>query len=429
MTLIEELKWRGLISQTVGNIQEILSKPTTFYIGIDPTADSLGVHHIIGLLTSKIFQKYGHTPIVLVGGATCSIGDPSGKTEERKAITMEQVFHNVECVQKQVSRIIDFSSDKENNAILLNNYEWMKDYTFLDFMRNVGKKITVNYMMAKENVKNRLGREGSGISCQEFIYGLIQGNDFVYLNENYNCKVQIGGTDNLSNICTGIELLRKMNGVTDVCGITWDLITTADGKKFGKSEGNTVWLDAEKTSPYQFMQFWLNQSDEDAIKFSKMFLADRSVEEITESINEHMKTPEKRILQKMMAKDMTILIHGEEAYNMAVKASSILFGKSTTDDLKSLDGKTFDSIMRDVPSVVVDKEVINNGITVIDLASNIASLGSKTELRTLMKGNGFSANKTKINNPSTVINSSNMINDKYILLQKGKKDYMLVIAN
>lgn len=427
MTILDELKWRGLISQTSGNLAELLQSPTTFYLGIDPTADSLGVHHIIGLMVSKVLQRYGHRPIILVGGATCAIGDPSGKSEERKSITMEDVFRNVESVKKQISKIIDFDTSDKNFAIMENNFEWMKDYTFLDFMRNVGKKITVNYLMAKDNVKKRLERDGNGISCQEFIYGLMQGYDFVHLYRMYGCKLQIGGTDNLGNIITGIDLLHKMVSCNDACGLTWDLITTADGRKFGKTEGNTVWLDPKKTSPYAFMQFWINQSDADAERFSKMFLVNRSVEEIESLIEEHKKQPEKRLLQKTLAHDITSMIHGEDAFNKAVAASNILFGKSTSEDLSSLDNDTFNAVMKDVPHVNVTVEVLNT-TTMLDFLSNVINLGSKTEVRKLIKNGAISINKNKISDGNQIVSSKNLLENGTMLIQKGKKKHVLITS-
>lgn len=427
MTILDELKWRGLISQTSGNLAELLQSPTTFYLGIDPTADSLGVHHIIGLMVSKVLQRYGHRPIILVGGATCAIGDPSGKSEERKSITMEDVFRNVESVKKQISKIIDFDTSDKNFAIMENNFEWMKDYTFLDFMRNVGKKITVNYLMAKDNVKKRLERDGNGISCQEFIYGLMQGYDFVHLYRMYGCNLQIGGTDNLGNIITGIDLLHKMGYCNDACGLTWDLITTADGRKFGKTEGNTVWLDPKKTSPYAFMQFWINQSDTDAERFSKMFLVDRSVEEIESLIKEHKKQPEKRLLQKTLAHDITSMIHGEDAFNKAVAASNILFGKSTSEELSSLDNDTFNAVMKDVPHVNVTVEVLNT-TTMLDFLSNVIDLGSKTEVRKLIKNGAISINKNKISDGNQIVSSENLLENGTMLIQKGKKKHVLITS-
>lgn len=423
--LIKELKERGLYSQTFGNVEECFSKPTTFYLGLDPTADSLGIHHVVGLMVARMMQKYGHKPIILVGGATCAIGDPSGKSEERKAISMDTVFHNVECVKKQISKIIDFDSSAPNAAIMVNNWDWYKDYKFLDFIRDVGKKITVNYLMAKENVKKRLEREGTGISFQEFSYGLLQGYDFVHLYKNFGCTCQIAGTDNLGNMVTGQDLVHKMLGKDDVCGITWDLITCADGRKFGKTEGNSVWLDSKKTSPYQFMQYWVNTSDVDAESFIKKFTL-IPLEEISELIKQHKETPEKRLLQNTLAKYMTTLVHSEEEYNKAVEASEILFGKGTIDDINKLDEKTFLAAMNGVPTVELDKEQFESGLTVIDLASMHDKVPSKSEARKLIKSNGFSINKIKATVEKEVVTTPYLINGKYLLLQKGKKDYTLV---
>ena len=422
--LISELKERGLISQPFGNLEECFSKPTTFYLGIDPTADSLGVHHMVGLIVAKIMQQYGHKPIILVGGATCAIGDPSGKSEERKTIAMDTVLHNVECVKKQIAKIIDFDSDAPNAAIMVNNYDWYKDFKFLDFIREVGKKITVNYLMAKENVRKRLEREGNGISFQEFSYGLLQGYDFVHLYQNYGCKVQIAGTDNLGNMVTGQDLIHKMLGKDDVCGITWDLITCADGRKFGKTEGNAVFLDPERTSPYEFVQFWLNQSDIDAEAFIKKFTL-IPLDEINALIEEHRKTPEKRILQRKLAEYMTVMVHSKEAYDKAVAASNILFGKSTVDDLKTLDDKTILSVFKDVPKVDINLE---NDISLSDIAIECKELfSSKGDFKKVVNGGGVSVNKVKVTNPNIVINKDSLLNGKYLLIQKGKK-YSLVVA-
>ena len=423
--LIKELKERGLYSQTFGNLEECFSKPTVFYLGLDPTSDSLGIHHMVGLMVSRLMQQYGHKPIILVGGATCAIGDPSGKSEERKAISMETVFHNVECVKKQISKIIDFDSDAPNAAIMVNNWDWYKDYKFLDFIRDVGKKITVNYLMAKENVRKRLEREGSGISFQEFSYGLLQGYDFVHLYKNYGCTIQIAGTDNLGNMVTGQDLVHKMLGKDDVCGLTWDLITCADGRKFGKTEGNSVWLDPKKTSPYQFMQYWLNVSDVDAEVFIKKFTL-LPLNEIKSLIEQHKASPEKRLLQNTLAKYMTCLVHSEEEYNKAVKASEILFGKGTMADIANIDEKTFLAAMNGVPTVEVSKKDFESGVTVIDLASMHDKVPSKSEARKLIKSNGFSINKIKPANEKEVVTVSYLINGKYLLLQKGKKDYTLI---
>jgi tyrosyl-tRNA synthetase len=425
--LIKELKERGLYSQTFGNLEECFSKPTVFYLGLDPTSDSLGIHHMVGLMVSRLMQQYGHKPIILVGGATCAIGDPSGKSEERKAISMETVFHNVECVKKQISKIIDFDSDAPNAAIMVNNWDWYKDYKFLDFIRDVGKKITVNYLMAKENVRKRLEREGNGISFQEFSYGLLQGYDFVHLYQNYGCTLQIAGTDNLGNMVTGQDLVHKMLGKDDVCGLTWDLITCADGRKFGKTEGNSVWLDPKKTSPYQFMQYWLNVSDVDAEVFIKKFTL-TPLDEIEKMIERHRENPAARILQKELARYMTCLVHSEEEYNKAVKATDILFGKGTTEQLATIDEDSLLAAMDGVAKVEVDKEQFTSGVSVVDLAAMHDKVPSKTEARKLIKSNGFSINKVKPDSEKDVIMSQYLIRGKYLLLQKGKKDYCLVKA-
>ena len=421
--LIKELKERGLISQTFGNLEECFSKPTTFYLGLDPTSDSLGVHHMVGLVVAKIMQQYGHKPIILVGGATCAIGDPSGKSEERKAISMDTVFHNVECVKKQISRIIDFDSNESNTAIMVNNWDWYKDYKFLDFIRDVGKKITVNYLMAKENVRKRLEREGSGISFQEFSYGLLQGYDFVHLYKEYGCRLQIAGTDNLGNMVTGQDLVHKMLGKDDVCGLTWDLITCADGRKFGKTEGNAVFLDPNKTSVYDFYQYWINTTDIDAESFIKKFTL-IPLDQINEMIGQHRENPSKRMLQRRLAEYMTEMVHGKEALDGVQQATAFLFGGI---DIKEVDENGWKFVKSEVNTVEVSKEQIANGVTVIDLATMHDKVPSKSEARKLIKSNGFSVNKAKVGEKDTV-DESNLINGKYLLLQKGKKDYTLVVC-
>ena len=422
--LIKELKERGLISQTFGNLEECFSKPTTFYLGLDPTSDSLGVHHMVGLVVAKIMQQYGHKPIILVGGATCAIGDPSGKSEERKAISMDTVFHNVECVKKQISRIIDFDSSESNAAIMVNNWDWYKDYKFLDFIRDVGKKITVNYLMAKENVRKRLEREGSGISFQEFSYGLLQGYDFVHLYKEYGCRLQIAGTDNLGNMVTGQDLVHKMLGKDDVCGLTWDLITCADGRKFGKTEGNAVFLDPNKTSVYDFYQYWINTTDIDAESFIKKFTL-IPLDQINEMIAQHRENPSKRMLQRKLAEYMTEMVHGKEALDGVQQATAFLFGGI---DIKDVDENGWKFVKSEVNTVEVSKEQIASGVTVIDLATMHDKVPSKSEARKLIKSNGFSVNKVKVGEKDTV-DESNLINGKYLLLQKGKKDYTLVVVS
>ena len=427
MNLIEELNFRGLIASTSGNYVELLSKPTTFYVGTDPTADSLHLGHLLAFTTAKLLQKHGHRPIVLLGGATAFIGDPSFKSEERKLLSPETVAHNIEGIRAQVSKLLDFNSKEANAAIMVNNYDWMKNMSFIDFAREVGKCITVNYMMAKDSVKKRLEREGSGMSFTEFTYQLIQGNDFVELYKNYGCKLQIGGSDQYGNGTTGIELIHKMLKKDDACVLTWPLVTKADGTKFGKSEKGNIWLDAKKTSPYEFYQFWLNQSDVDSERFIKLFTM-IDVEEIKSLIAEHQKAPEKRLLQNTLAKYMTCLVHSEEEYNKAVEASEILFGKGTMTDISKIDERTFLAAMNGVPTVEIDKDNFTSGVTVIDLAAMHDKVPSKSEARKLIKSNGFSINKIKATCEKEAVTSPYLINGKYLLLQKGKKDYTLVIA-
>lgn len=424
--LLSELKERGLIASLSGNLEELLKTPTTFYVGTDPTADSLHLGHLLAFTTAKLLQSYGHKPIVLLGGATAFIGDPSFKSEERKLLSAETVEHNIKGIHAQVSKLLDFNSSEANGAILVNNYDWMKDFSFIDFAREVGKCITVNYMMAKDSVKKRLEREGNGMSFTEFTYQLIQGYDFVELYKKYNCKLQIGGSDQFGNGMTGVELIRKMLKKDDACVLTWPLVTKADGTKFGKSEKGNIWLDAEKTSPYEFYQFWLNQSDEDSERFIKLFTL-IPLEEINALIEKHREQPSARLLQKELAKYMTCMVHSEEAYNKAIEATNILFGKGTMSDIEKLDEKTFLSAMNDVPKVEVDKDNMSN-ITVLELAAMHDKVPSKTEARKLIKNNGFSINKSKVLSETDKMTDFKLINDKYLLLQKGKKDYTVVVV-
>ena len=421
--LINELAERGLIASTSGDLEHLLSKPTTFYVGTDPTADSLHLGHLLAFTTAKLFQKYGHKPIVLLGGATAFIGDPSFKSEERKLLSAETVAHNIKGIHKQVSKLIDFESDAPNAAVMVNNYDWMKEFSFIDFAREVGKCISVNYMMAKDSVKKRLERDGAGMSFTEFTYQLIQGYDFVELYKKYDCKLQIGGSDQYGNGTTGIELIRKMVGGNDACVLTWPLVTKSDGTKFGKTEKGNIWLDPAKTSPYEFYQFWLNVSDADAESFIKKFTL-IPLNEINAMIDEHSKSPEKRILQKTLAKYMTCMVHSEDAYNKAIAASEILFGKATKETLLTFDEPTLMDAMKDVNKVEVKKSEILS-ISITDLASSVG-IGSKGEIRKLIKTNGFSLNKEKVVNDKEQIREDNLINGKYLLLQKGKKCYTLV---
>ena len=425
--LIKELRERGLVASLSGNLEELLKTPTTFYVGTDPTADSLHLGHLLAFTTAKLLQKYGHKPIVLLGGATAFIGDPSFKSEERKLLSAETVANNIKGIHAQVSKLLDFNSKEENGAIMVNNYDWMKDFSFIDFAREVGKCITVNYMMAKDSVKKRLEREGSGMSFTEFTYQLIQGYDFVELYKKYNCKLQIGGSDQYGNGTTGIELIRKMLGGNDACMLTWPLVTKSDGTKFGKSEKGNIWLDAEKTSPYEFFQFWLNQSDEDSERFIKLFTM-IPLDEIDKMIAKHRENPSARFLQKELAKYMTCLVHSEEEYNKAIEATEILFGKGTTEQLATIDEKSLLGAMSGVTKVELSKDYFASGASVIELAAMHDKVTSKSEARKLIKSNGFAINKVKVTNEKDTITESALIGGKYLLLQKGKKDYTLVIC-
>ena len=419
--LIQELKERGLYASTSGNLEELLSKPTTFYVGTDPTADSLHLGHLLAFTTAKLLQSYGHKPIVLLGGATAFIGDPSFKAEERKLLSPETVAHNIEGIRNQVSKLLDFN----NGAIMVNNYDWMKDFSFIDFAREVGKCITVNYMMAKDSVKKRLEREGSGMSFTEFTYQLLQGYDFVELYKKYDCKLQIGGSDQYGNGTTGTELIRKMLGKDDACMLTWPLVTKADGTKFGKSEKGNIWLDPEKTSPYEFYQFWLNQSDDDSERFIKLFTM-IPLDEIKGIIEKHRENPSKRQLQILLAEYMTEMIHGTDALHGVKQATGFLFGGV---DIKDMDENGWKFVKSEVTTVEMPKEQLASGVTVIDLAAMHDKVTSKSEARKLVRANGFSVNKEKVSDDKAVFDCGNLINDKYLLLQKGKKDYTLVIAS
>jgi tyrosyl-tRNA synthetase len=420
--LIEELKQRGLVASKSGNLEELLSKPTTFYVGTDPTADSLHLGHLLAFTTAKLLQSYGHKPIVLLGGATAFIGDPSFKSEERKLLSSETVAHNIEGIHRQVSKLLDFTSTAPNGAILVNNYDWMKDFSFIDFAREVGKCITVNYMMAKDSVKKRLERDGSGMSFTEFTYQLLQGYDFVELYKKYDCKLQIGGSDQYGNGTTGIELVRKMLGKDDACMLTWPLVTKADGTKFGKSEKGNIWLDPEKTSPYEFYQFWLNQSDDDSERFIKLFTL-IPLDDIKTIIEQHRENPSKRILQNRLAEYMTGMVHGSKALEGVKQATDFLFGKG---DVSSVDENGWKFVKSEVYTVDITKEQLSSGVTAIDLATMHDKIPSKSEARKLIKANGFSVNKEKINDEKMVFGIGNLIDNKYLLLQRGKKDYCLV---
>jgi len=429
MNFVEELTWRGMIHQMMPGTEELLAKEqVTAYLGIDPTADSLHIGHLCGVMMLRHFQRCGHKPLALIGGATGMIGDPSGKSQERNLLDEETLRHNVACIKKQLSKFLDFESDVPNRAELVNNYDWMKNFTFLDFAREVGKHITVNYMMAKESVQKRLNGEArDGLSFTEFTYQLLQGYDFLYLNEHKNCKLQLGGADQWGNITTGSELIRRTNG-NECFALTCPLVTKADGGKFGKTESGNVWLDPERTSPYQFYQFWINTSDADAERYIKIFTS-LSKEEVENLVAEQAKDPGQRPLQKRLAKEVTIMVHSEEDYNMAVEASGILFGKSTKENLQKLDERTFLDVFAGVPTYQVSKAELENGIGILDLLTDRAPVfPSKGDLRRTIQGGGVSVDKEKVTAVDLTINTDYLISGKYLLVQKGKKDYSLLIA-
>lgn len=429
MNFIEELKWRGMIHDVMPGTEELLAKgQTTAYVGIDPTADSLHVGHLVSVMMMKHFQMAGHKPIFIIGGATGMIGDPSGKSQERNLLDEETIQKNMAGIKKQLSRFIDFSSSASNAAIMLNNYDWMKEFSFLDFIREIGKHITVNYMMAKDSVKRRLNGEYSdGMSFTEFTYQLVQGYDFLYLRKNYGCMLQMGGSDQWGNITTGGELIRRREGL-DAYGLTWPLMTKSDGKKFGKTESGNIWLDPERTSPYRFYQFWLNTTDEDAARYVKIFTI-LPPAEIDALIEEHRQAPHLRKLQKTLAKEITCLIHGEEAWKAALEASQILFGNATSDTLKKIDEATFLAVFEGVPQFEIAAAELKAGIPIVEfLAEKTTMMSSKGEARRALKSNAISINKEKVGGEEMVIRESHLINGKYILAQSGKKNYFLVVV-
>ncbi len=424
---IEELTWRGMIhDMTPGTKEQLQKEITSGYIGFDPTADSLHIGNLVPVMLLVHLQRSGHKPIVLVGGATGRVGDPSGKTEERKLLPVEAINHNLECQKKQLMNFLNFESG-DNKAEVVNNYDWFMDFSFLDFIRDVGKHITVNYMLAKDSVKKRLD---SGMSFTEFSYQLVQGYDFFWLYKNKGCKLQLGGSDQWGNIVTGTELIRRKYfddgmGEAEAFALTCPLITKADGSKFGKSEGGNVWLDPEKTSPYKFYQYWLNVSDEDAGKLIRYFTL-FSKEEIENLEKEHAEAPHLRKLQKELARDITIRVHSEEDYHAAVEASAILFGRGTTESLRKLSEQMILSVFEGVPQPIVAKSEIEPGIGVVDfLADKTGIFNSKGEARRMLKDNGVAINKEKVRE-DYLVNAGDLLNDKYILVQKGKKNYFLV---
>ena len=426
---IEELKWRGMLQDMIPGTEEALQKEhVAAYVGIDPTADSLHIGHLCGIMMLKHLQNCGHKPIALIGGATGMIGDPSGKSLERNLLDEETLRHNQQCIKNQLAKFLDFESDIPNKAELVNNYDWMKDFTFLEFARKVGKLITVNYMMAKDSVKKRLNGEArDGMSFTEFTYQLLQGYDFLHLYQTKNCKLQMGGSDQWGNITTGTELIRRTCG-GEAYALTCPLITKSDGVKFGKTESGNVWLDPEKTSPYKFYQFWLNVSDDDAKRYIKIFTT-LDKETIDALIAQHDEAPNMRILQKRLAEEITVMVHSRSEYDAAVEASQILFGNATSDALRKLDEKTFLAVFDGVPTYNVAKAKFAEGINVLDLLAGETDIfPSKGELKRTIKGNGMSINKEKYSDEAGFINADSLINGKYLLVQKGKKNYFLVIA-
>jgi len=427
MNFVEELRWRGMLHDAMPGTEEQLQKEMTLaYVGIDPTADSLHIGHLVSVMMLKHLQLCGHKPIALLGGATGMIGDPSGKSQERNLLDVDTLRKNQEGIKKQLAKFLNFEEKIPNAAMLVNNYDWMCNYTFLDFIRDIGKHLTVNYMMAKDSVKKRLSGEGEGMSFTEFTYQLVQGYDFLFLYQTYGCKLQMGGSDQWGNITTGTELIRRKTG-GEAFALVCPLITKADGGKFGKTEKGNIWLDPEKTSPYQFYQFWLNCSDEDAKKYIRIFtLLNASDIEMLEK--EHEQAPHLRVLQKGLAEDLTCRVHSKEDFDAAVAASEILFGKGTAASLAALSEKTFLSVFEGVPQVEINKEKIAEGVNIVDFLTDITQIfPSKGETRRTLKENGVSINKEKITE-TYVVNLSSVLNEKYILVQRGKKNYSIVVV-
>ncbi|MBD0777077.1 tyrosine--tRNA ligase [Maribacter sp. ANRC-HE7] len=425
---VEELGWRGMLHDAMpGTEEHLMNGMQSAYVGIDPTADSLHIGHLVGVMMLRHFQLAGHKPYALLGGATGMIGDPSGKSQERNLLDEDTLRANQEALRAQLSKFLDFDSNAENAAILVNNYDWMKDFSFLGFIRDVGKHITVNYMMAKDSVKKRLSSESKeGMSFTEFTYQLVQGYDFLHLYQHNNCTLQMGGSDQWGNITTGTELIRRIGGGKGYA-LTCPLITKADGTKFGKTEGGNVWLDPNRTSPYKFYQYWLNTSDEDAAKYIKIFTF-LTKEEIDGLISEHGEAPHLRLLQKRLADEITVMVHSQEDLENAKKASNILFGKSTSEDLKGLDEKTFLDVFEGVPQANIPMSELDNGLDMIGaLAAKTGFLGSNGEARRELKQNSISVNKEKVKE-DYLITAKDLISDKFVLLQRGKKNYFLLVV-
>lgn len=423
---IEEVSWRGMLHDVMpGTEEHLLEQMRSAYVGIDPTADSLHVGHLVGVMLLKHFQNAGHKPLALIGGATGMIGDPSGKSDERNLLDEATLRHNQESIKKQLAKFLDFESDAPNAAELVNNYDWMKEFSFLDFIRDIGKHITVNYMMAKDSVKKRLnGEANDGMSFTEFTYQLVQGYDFLHLYKTKSCTLQMGGSDQWGNITTGTEMIRRIEQ-GKAYALTCPLITKADGTKFGKSEGGNIWLDAERTSPYKFYQYWLNTSDVDAEKYIKIFTF-LSKEEIEKLIAEHNEAPHLRVLQKKLAEEVTIMVHSKEDLENAIKASGILFGNASSEDLKALDAKTFLDVFDGVPQAEISREDIEAGIDIVDvLNAKTSFLKSNGEARRALGENSISVNREKVQEGFT-LTSADLINNQFVLLQRGKKNYFVI---
>ena len=425
---VEELRWRGMLAQIMPGTEEFLNKEmATAYLGTDPTADSLHIGHLCGIMMLRHLQQCGHKPIILIGGATGMIGDPSGKSQERNLLTQEALYHNQECIKRQVAKFLDFEAEGPNSAEMVNNYDWMKDFTFLDFAREVGKHITVNYMMAKDSVQKRLNGEArDGLSFTEFTYQLLQGYDFLYLYQHKGCKLQLGGNDQWGNMTTGTELIRRTLGIeNEAYALTCPLITKSDGNKFGKTASGNVWLDRKRTSPYRFYQFWLNVSDADAERYIKIFTS-LEKEEIESLIAEHQTDPGRRILQKRLAEEVTVMVHSAEDLAMAQEASGILFGKSTKEGLERLDEQTFLDVFDGVPHFTLDRSLL--GQPAVDLLTREETkvFPSKSEMRKLVQGGGVSLNKEKISAFDRPLTADDLIGGKYLLVQRGKKNYYLI---
>lgn len=430
MNFIEELSWRGMIHTVMPGTDEQLAKEmTAAYVGIDPTADSLHIGHLVSVMMLRHFQRAGHKPIALVGGATGMIGDPSGKSAERNLLDEAALRHNQESIKAQLAKFLDFESEAPNAAELVNNYDWMKGYSFLDFIRDIGKHITVNYMMAKDSVKKRLSADSSvGMSFTEFSYQLLQGYDFLWLYQHKNCKLQMGGSDQWGNITTGTELIRRKTG-GEAFALVCPLITKADGGKFGKTESGNVWLDRKYTSPYKFYQFWLNVSDADADKYIKIFTSIPK-EEIDALITQHAEAPHQRLLQKKLAEEVTVMVHSLDDYEAAVEASGILFGNATSETLRKLDEETLLSVFEGVPQFKVSRDLLAGGVKAIELFTDHAAVfPSKGDMRKLVQSGGVSLNKEKLDNQDELIGTAHLLNGRYLLAQKGKKNYYLLIAD